>query len=65
VLGKFADSTGNTLTFEQRPMKTGNGALVTQKNCEYRKMLEKILEDNDNKVEKAFVKSKIVLTFVW
>lgn len=64
ALGKYNDSAGNILyTFEQRPDENwatapnfGNSKKIIGTD----KLLEKILEDNDNKVDqKAFVRARL------
>ncbi len=69
ALGKFSDSTGNTLyTFEQRPDENWETAANfgnSKKIVGTDKMLEKILEDNDNKVDqKAFVRARLFDIFI-
>ena len=69
ALGKFSDSTGNTFyTFEQRPdenWETAPNFGNSKKIVSTEKMLEKILEDNDNKVDqKAFVRARLFDIFI-
>lgn len=69
ALGKFNDTTGNILyTFEQRPDENWETAANfgnSKKIVSTEKMLEKILEDNDNKVDqKAFVKARLFDIFI-
>ncbi len=69
ALGKFNDSTGNILyTFEQRPDENWETAANfgnSKKIVSTEKMLEKILEDNDNKVDqKAFVRARLFDIFI-
>ncbi len=64
ALGKFNDSTGDILyTFEQRPdenWETAPNFGNSKKIVSTEKMLEKILEDNDNAVDqKAFLKARL------
>ncbi|MCY7292350.1 MAG: hypothetical protein LH615_09235, partial [Ferruginibacter sp.] len=69
ALGKFSDSTGNVLyTFEQRPDENWETAANfgnSKKIVSTDKMLEKILEDNDNKIDqKAFVRARLFDIFI-
>ena len=69
ALGKYSDSSGNILyTFEQRPDENWETAAnfgYSKKIVSTEKMLEKILEDNDNKVDqKAFVKARLFDIFI-
>ena len=69
ALGKFSDSSGNILyTFEQRPDENWETAANfgnSKKIVSTEKMLEKILEDNDNKVDqKAFVRARLFDIFI-
>ncbi len=69
ALGEYSDSTGNILyTFEQRPDENWETAANfgnSKKIVSTEKMLEKILEDNDNKVDqKAFVKARLFDIFI-
>ena len=64
ALGKYNDSAGNVLyTLEQRPdenWETAPNFGYSRKIVSTEKMLEKIMEDNDNSVDqKAFVKARL------
>ena len=64
ALGKFSDSTGDVLyTFEQRPDENWSTAPnfgYAKKIVSTEKMLDKILDDNDNAVDqKAFLRARL------